>query len=127
MICIYIRSLDQARGLLAQGMLVFASVVSSDSQHVSSGNLCTACIRQLSLSTSKLSCLSIFLTLHLFLFFQSLFLSLSLCVISTVTVIFSLRTISAALQYLCCYTSVHISIFCQFNVDVTSSTGRAQE
>lgn len=55
MICIYIRSLDQARGLLAQGTLVFPSAVSSDSQHVSAGNLCTACIRQLSLSTSKLS------------------------------------------------------------------------
>lgn len=55
MICIYIRSLDQARGLLAQGTLVSPSAVSSDSQHVSSGNLCTACIRQLSLSTSKLS------------------------------------------------------------------------
>lgn len=67
-ICIYIRSLDQARGLLAQGMLVFSSVVSSDSQHVSSGNLCTACIRQLSLSTSKLSCLSLVFSLFISVF-----------------------------------------------------------
>ncbi len=55
-ICIYIRSLDQARGLLAQGELVFPSAVSSDSRHASSGYLCTACIRPWSLSTSKLSC-----------------------------------------------------------------------
>lgn len=66
MICIYIRSLDQARGLLAQGTLVFPSAVSSDSQHVSSGSLCTACVRQLSLSTSKLSGTSHSLSLHPF-------------------------------------------------------------
>lgn len=74
---IYIRSLDQARGLLAQGVLVLPSAVSSDSQHASSGNLCTPPrIHQLSLSTSKLSglSLSLFLTLHL-LFFQLLPLS----------------------------------------------------
>lgn len=61
-ICIYIRSLDQARGLLAQGMLVLPSAVSSDSQHASSGNLCALRIHQLSLSTSKLSGLSLSLS-----------------------------------------------------------------
>lgn len=71
-ICIYIRSLDQARGLLAQGVLVLPSAVSSDSQHASSGNLCTPPrIHQLSLSTSKLSGLSLSLS-HSSPFFSSL-------------------------------------------------------
>lgn len=56
MICIYIRSLDQARGLLALGVLVCPSAVSSDSKHASSGNLCTSCVDPRSVSTSKLSC-----------------------------------------------------------------------
>lgn len=43
-ICIYIRSLVQAKGLLAHGALVFPSAVSSDSRHASPGNLCAACI-----------------------------------------------------------------------------------
>lgn len=55
-ICIYIRSLDQARGLLAQGVLVLPSAVSSDFRHASAGNVCTACIHPWSLSTSRLSC-----------------------------------------------------------------------
>lgn len=55
-ICIYIRSLDQARGVLARGTLVFPSAVSPDSRNTSSGNLCTARICPGSLSTSKLSC-----------------------------------------------------------------------
>lgn len=55
-ICIYIRSLDQARGLLALGVLVCPSAVSSDSRHASSGNLCTSCVDPWSVSTSKLSC-----------------------------------------------------------------------
>lgn len=54
-ICIYIRSLNQANGLLAEGVLVFPSTVSSDSTYASSGSLCTACFRQWSLSSSKLS------------------------------------------------------------------------
>lgn len=35
--CIYIRSLDQARGLLAHGALVFLKAVSSNCRHLSSG------------------------------------------------------------------------------------------
>lgn len=70
---IYIRSLDQARGLLAQGVLVLPSAVSSDSQHASSGNLCTPPrIHQLSLSTSKLSGLSLSLSHSSSPFFSSL-------------------------------------------------------
>lgn len=56
MICIYIRSLDQARGLLAQGVLVFPNAVSSDCRNTSPGQLCTACICPWKLSTLKLSC-----------------------------------------------------------------------
>ncbi len=80
MICIYIRSLDQARGLLAQGALVFPSAVSSDSRHASSGTLCTACVCPWSLSALKLSCLS-----HFFLLISLYPLSLYHMVLSTVT------------------------------------------
>lgn len=115
---IYIRSLDQARGLLAQGVLVLPSAVSSDSQHASSGNLCTPPrIHQLSLSTSKLSGLSLSLSFSLFIsFFFISYPSLTLsCGTSTVTVIFPLCAISTALHYLCILYCVcsHISISCQ--------------
>lgn len=59
--CIYIRSLDQARGLLARGALVLLKAVSSDCRHPSSGYLCAANIHAPSLPTSKLSCCLLFL------------------------------------------------------------------
>lgn len=122
MICIYIRSLDQARGLLAHGVLVFPSYVSSDFTHTSSGNQCTACVCRWSLSSSKLSCC---LSLHLFPFsFPSL---TSSCSTSTVSYLCAESHLFVSCLYLfpssipcssLCLSAISTALHCLFILSV---------
>lgn len=131
--CICIKSLDQARGLLAPGvLLLLLSAVSSDSRHASSGNLCTACIHTRSLSTSKLSC-SLF-SFSLFIYFfcsRSLWpFSLQHChshlFISPSLNHPLLCAVTPAFHYLCIVCSRSLAFFCQkFNVAPESANSRA--